>query len=414
MYLYEANSKLGRAHPNPRPVERDKRRLLVTRNRFLTLIGLTAALLALLLIGVYTAQARQTQFDSYTLPGDQAFPEGIAFQQSTGDFYVSSTTDGAIYKGNIARQAAEVWLPGATEGLTGTRGMKVDGQGRLFASAGPQGMMYVFDTADKRLLSKLSTNVPGSFINDVSIAPDGAAYFTDSRAPNIYKVAAGSDGAFSLETWLVVSPTIVYTTGFNLGGIDISDDGSRMIVAQANTGLLYRIDMASKGITEISVSEPMTGADGIWLDGQTLYVVRNSLKLLVTSALSADMGSGTVVSSQTHPTFNFPTTLAKAGDRLLIVNGQFDRRDNPALPFVVTSMPAPQAVAQPAASPTSAPAAATPTSAPVEVPTAVVSPVVPGMPTTGAGDMAGLAALLAVAAMLIFGGGLALRVRRGN
>lgn len=391
-----------------------------TTKRLLLLVGMAVGLLVVMAAGVYSTyaervqQTQQPQFDTYALPGNQAFPEGIAFQQSTGDFYVGSTTDGAIYRGNIGRPEAEVWLPGATEGLTGTRGMKVDGVGRLFVSAGPQGMMYVFNTADKRLLAKLSTNVPGSFINDVSIAPDGAAYFTDSRAPNVYRVSASAGGEFSLESWLVVSPTIVYTQGFNLGGIDISEDARYMIVAQANTGDLFRIDMTSKGISKIDLSgQIMTGADGIWLEGRTLYVVRNSARLLVTIAMSADLASGSVVSSDTHPTFSFPTTLAKAGDRLLIVNGQFDRRDNPSLPFVITSIPAPQAVVQPTASPTSVPAA-TPTLVP---PAATMPPIVPpaptpgvpGMPTTGAGDIVNLSALLLAAAVLVFGGGLLLR-----
>src|SRR5687767_5927348 len=164
--------------------------------RFYLFAVMVAGLLLVAATGAYATQAQQSQISSYVLPGDRVFPEGIAYQQATGDFYVGSTTDGSILRGNIARPEAEVWLPGATEGLTGTRGMKVDSAGRLFVSAGPQGMMYVFNTTDKRLLTKLSTNLQGSFINDVSIAPDGAAYFTDSRLPNVYKVSANAGGEF--------------------------------------------------------------------------------------------------------------------------------------------------------------------------------------------------------------------------
>lgn len=384
-------------------------------------MAMAVGLLAVVFAGAYAAQAQQSQFSSYVLPGEKVFPEGIAYQQSTGDFYVGSTTDGSILQGNIARPGAEVWLPGATEGLTGTRGMKVDGAGRLFVSAGPQGLIYVFNITDKKLLARLATNIQGSFINDVSVAPDGAAYFTDSRVPNVYKVSADAGGQFSLETWLVVSPTIVYTQGFNLGGIDVSDDGRYMIVAQGNTGDLFRIEMSSKTITRIDLGgQSMKDADGLWLDGQTLYVVRNSAALLVIISMSADLASGTVVSSASDPSFSFPTTLAKANDRLLIVNSQFDKQRSgtpPTLPFTVSSIPAPQGVGQPQPQPVlpTATLAVAPTEAPTIAPAAsTVVPsstpsVVPGMPTTGGSDRSGLTVLLILVTMLILSGSLLLR-----
>ena len=35
----------------------------------------------------------------YVLPGEQVFPEGVAYQSETGDFYVGSTTDGTVFAG---------------------------------------------------------------------------------------------------------------------------------------------------------------------------------------------------------------------------------------------------------------------------------------------------------------------------
>jgi len=43
-----------------------------------------------------------------------------------------------------------------------------------------------------------------------------------------------------------------------------------------------------------------------------------------------------------HPSFAFPTTLAQAGSRLLVVNGQLDKLGAPAmvtLPFTISSIP---------------------------------------------------------------------------
>jgi hypothetical protein len=41
--------------------------------------------------------------ERYVLPGEQVFPEGVAYQSDTGDFYVGSTTDGTVFRGNVER-----------------------------------------------------------------------------------------------------------------------------------------------------------------------------------------------------------------------------------------------------------------------------------------------------------------------
>ncbi len=48
--------------------------------------------------------------DRYILPGNAVFPEGIAYQPRTGDFFVSSTTDGTIFRGNLRDKLARVFL----------------------------------------------------------------------------------------------------------------------------------------------------------------------------------------------------------------------------------------------------------------------------------------------------------------
>lgn len=303
---------------------------------------LSCILAAGLCLLALTATTALAQFSSYILPGDQVFPEGIAYQASTGDFYVSSTTDGAIFRGNVAQPEARVWLAGGTEGLTGSRGMKVDARGRLLVSAGPQGMVFVFDTASGQLINKFSTGVMPSFVNDVTIAPDGKAYFTDSQSPFLYRLGETAQGALTLEKWIDVRPAITYTQGFNLGGIVATPDGRYLLVVQGNVGKLYRIDLASKAIAEVDLGgESLLNADGMYLDGQTLWVIRNSDRLLVTVRMGDDFASGQVLSSVADPSFKFPTTLALANNnRLLVVNGQFDRRQGtPDLPFTVSSVP---------------------------------------------------------------------------
>lgn len=287
----------------------------------------------------------------YIFPAaDVVYPEGIAYHAGTGDFFVGSTNGGAVYRGNVRRGSRQIqlFLPPGSDGRTDVRGMKVNPQGQLFMAGGTTGTMWMYDAVTGRLLSSFNNGVANSFINDVAIAPDGAAYFTDSNVPLLYRIKADTEGVFRYEPWLDLRGTaIAYAQGFNLNGIVATPDGKHLITVQSNTGKLFRIDLASKVVDEIKLAggDLMTNGDGLLLEGTTLYVSRNSLNLIVQIRLAADYASGQQVGSFTDPAFALTTTIARAGDRLLVVNSQFNRRasNNPALPFSIASVPAPDA-----------------------------------------------------------------------
>ncbi len=114
---------------------------------------------------------------------------------------------------------------------------------------------------------------------------------------------------------------------------------------QSNTGKLFRIDTQSKEVVEIDLGgETLENGDGILLDGQTLYVVRNQQALIVPVKLSEDFASGEVGEGFTDQSLAYPTAIAKHDDRPLVVNSQFDRRrsgEDPELPFTVSEIETP-------------------------------------------------------------------------
>ncbi len=283
----------------------------------------------------------------YSFPAaDVVYPEGIGYHAGNGDFFAGSTNGGAVYRGNAWRgsRQIELFLPAGSDGRTDVRGIKVNPQGQLFLAGGPTGTMWMYDAVTGRLLSSFRNGIQGSFINDVAIAPDGAAYFTDSNVPLLYRVKADAQGIYQFEFWRDLRDTVIqYGQGFNLNGIAVTPDNKYLIVVQSNTGKLFRIAIDTKEVTEIALAggDRMTNGDGLLLDGQTLHVVRNSLNLIVQLRLAADYASGQQVGSFTDPSFQFTTTIARAGDRLLVVNSQFNRRmaNNPELPFSVSSVP---------------------------------------------------------------------------
>ena len=169
--------------------------------------------------------------------------------------------------------------------------------------------------------------------DSVWIAPDGAAYVTDSALPIIWRVTLGASG-WSLQRWLDVAPTITYTpstTDFDLGGITSTPGGHHLLVAQGTTGQLWRISLADKQIREVAIDGPLVrNADGIALRGDTLYVVQNFLRRITTLQLS-DHGlvARTVSVTATSPTRTF-TTAKLVGGSLLAVDSTFGLAAAPA------------------------------------------------------------------------------------
>jgi Cu-Zn family superoxide dismutase len=295
----------------------------------------------------YQTMQEVSRAERYVLPGEQVFPEGVAYRPHTGDFYVGSTTDGTVFRGNVegGPKEAEVFLEPESGGQTTAIGMEVDAKGRLFIAGGDTGRIFIYDTESADLVRRLDTpEAEATFLNDVAVTPDGDAYFTDSLRPVLFRVTSTGDRVGEAETWLNFEGTpAAYEEGFNLNGIDATEGGRYLVAVQSNTGELFRIDTESKEVVKINLGgETLANGDGLLLDGRTVYVVRNEQELIVPVKLSGDYVSGEVGEPFTDPSFAFPTTIAKTDGRLLVVNSQFDKREGePELPFTISSVEVP-------------------------------------------------------------------------
>ena len=310
---------------------------------------LSAVLLTGSLVACNSTTSPEAEVTSYILPGEMVFPEGIAHRAGSPNFYVGSTTDGTIFKGTLGQAATEVLLP-ADAARPFAVGMKVDEAGRLYIAGGMSGKMFVYDTASKALIKAFDTPAaPDRFINDVALSTD-AAYFTDSNRPLLFRVSRTATGVGdTAEAWLDLTTTIIQyqpsdpALGPNLNGIVVTPDNNYLIVVQSNTGKLFRITIADKTVIEIDLGASKVNGDGLLLNGQTLYAVAKPNIVRVT--LSADFSSGALGTPFTDASLRFPTTIAQEGDRLLVVNAQFDKRGpglTPELPFTVSSVAIPK------------------------------------------------------------------------
>jgi Cu-Zn family superoxide dismutase len=286
----------------------------------------------------------------YALPGDEVYPEGVAYRPETGEFFVGSTTDGTVFRGNVGEPGAEaeVFLEPGEDGRTAATGMKVDPEGRLFVAGGDTGQLFVYDTSTGQALAgfRIQPEDEVTFVNDVALGPDGSAYFTDSMNPSLYRLFPYGEGGYGFEPFLDLEDTpIEYGEGINLNGIAATEDGRYLITVQSNTGNLYRIDTRSKEVMQVDLGgERLENGDGILLDGRTLYVVRNRQGLIFPVRLAQDFASGEVGEGFTDPSLAYPTTIVAYDGRLLVVNSQFGRRqsgEEPELPFAVSSLEIP-------------------------------------------------------------------------
>lgn len=281
---------------------------------------------------------------TFALPGARTFPEGVAYDPATGDFFVGSTRSGAVLRGNVRDVSGEteVFLEGGADGRGGVTGMKVDGQGRLWISGRDSGRAFVYDAGSGKLIKVLDTPPAAStLINDVTVTQD-AAYFTDSFRPTLFRVPLTAEGVGDIEPWLDFGGTPVrYQRGFNLNGIAATADGRYLITVQFNTGELYRIDTETGEIMEVDLGgETLKTGDGLLLESRTLYVVRESPGEIVPVRLSKDFASGEIGEPFSDASFRFPTTIAGYDDRLLVVNSQLNT-GSPKLPFTVSDVPVP-------------------------------------------------------------------------
>jgi Cu-Zn family superoxide dismutase len=307
-----------------------------------------APLAAALVLTITTTSAQKpAAITQYPLPPDVTYPEGIAYDAKQETIYTGSAESGTIVRMTLAgKQTATVSPPGSVlqaPPFPALLGMKIDPSGRLWVAGGRTGSMAVVDSRKGAVLKKFEVpKKDASLINDVTLV-GSSAYFTDSLTPTLWRITAKGDQIGDLEPWLQFAGSpIEYTTpGANLNGITATPDGRSLIVVQMNKGLLFRITVQDKRITPIDVGgEALTAADGLVLDGQTLYVVRQGEQEIATVQLDADLSKGRVVSRFRNAALLWPATAVKVGDQLLVVNTQFNKRTTKdPVPFSIVGVP---------------------------------------------------------------------------
>jgi hypothetical protein len=109
----------------------------------------------------------------------------------------------------------------------------------------------------------------------------------------------------------------------NLNGIQATPNGTTLIVAHSTNAQLYTVEPATGASAAIAgVSVPFV--DGIVLEAGRLWAVQNFSNQIARIRLVPDLASGVVEAVITSDLFQIPTTAARFGSRLAVVNAKFD------------------------------------------------------------------------------------------
>jgi hypothetical protein len=308
------------------------------------LILLMTALLVLALVPT-TAGARAFP-DRIPLP-DGFFPEGIAISGNTA--YVGSLIDGTIVAQDL-RSGATTQFAGPPGSAAIAVGLDVDDRGRLWVAGGGPALdpglvpaVRAYDTTTGALVYERA--VGAGFVNDVIVTED-AAWFTDSFAAQLIRVPIADDGTIGEPQNVPLVGDYVQVPGaFGLNGIEAT--GNMLVVAQATApdvpgAALYAVpadsDAPVLAAERIALDGLLVGADGLVLVGRTLHVVTGP-DGIVEVKLAGNLGSGKVGPAVPVPGSVTPTTAAKFGAQLYVVDAKFPTSGAPFETYETVAVP---------------------------------------------------------------------------
>jgi sugar lactone lactonase YvrE len=285
------------------------------------LVILAAALL--MSLSPVAASAHQDLPDRIDLP-DGWQPEGITTDGKS--LYSGSLADGAILRADPRTGSTEI----IAAGEPGRVAVGVDYDRRrdlLWVAGGPTNEIRVHDAdSGDTLVTYTFPSTEGRFINDL-VVTRRAVYATDSFNQELLVVPLRHHRGLpdpGAATTLPLTGDLSYTqdpSPFNLNGIVAS--GRWLLAVQSNTGLLFRINPRTGVTRTVDLDGSLTNGDGLEIDGDILYVVRNQLNAIAVVDLQRRLRSGAIVDTLTDDDFDVPTTVALLRHSLYAVNARF-------------------------------------------------------------------------------------------
>ena len=216
------------------------------------------------------ATARPAPPARISIPGERIFPESLTSTPG-GSVIIGSIGHEAIFRARPGSARAALWIRPGADGIQSIFGVLADPKSHTLwacsnslgpprGPAPPHPALYAFDLQTGRLKGRYPFPTPGALCNDISIAPDGTAYATDTDNMEVVRLAKG---AHRLEVWS--DHGAFGPKGGLLDGIVVMH--GRVIVGTLATSKLFSVPIESDGragpVTEIALDHPLYRPDGI-------------------------------------------------------------------------------------------------------------------------------------------------------
>lgn len=264
-------------------------------------------------------------------------PEGIT--TDGGSLYVGSLKNGALWKGSPRSSRGEV----LAKGRKGRVAVGVDydrSRDLLWVAGGATGVIRAHDARSGDVVATYRFG-SGRFLNDLTVTRRGV-YATDSMGDELAVVPLRRGDrlprAGKARTLRLTGAFEPVPDAFNLNGV--VHTGHWLLAVQSVNGKLFRVDPRTgrSRIVEVTGARLVNG-DGLELDGDTLYVVRNQNNRVVALELGPGVTTAKRVARLTDPDLDVPATAAVAREALWAVNARFGTTPTAETEYWITRLP---------------------------------------------------------------------------
>jgi hypothetical protein len=261
---------------------------------------------------------------AYELVDKTVIPEGIAYDLPSRTLFMGSIAQGKVYRLGEHGEVNE--FAGASANLDYVLGLAVDSPRRILYAVSTSALtiegekklrnaVVAFDIESRKLTKRY--DVPGAQqLNDVTVAPGGRVFTSDSASGAIYEIPVKGPG----PARELVAPNQI--RGSN--GIAPSPDGQRLFVAHS-TGIAV-VDVNTGAVKRVvnETRETVAAIDGLYQWQGELIGVQNVTSPGRVIAISLGRGGESIVRVRTllshhHRALDEPTTGAIAGDAFYLL-----------------------------------------------------------------------------------------------
>lgn len=276
----------------------------------------------------------QTPRINFTAP--LAYPEGVAYNEKTNTFFVSSVKTATIGTVDPNGNYAVFYQDNS---LKSSYGMKIDPKSnRLWVCTADGNYSRFSEPATYKKISRLisidmatkkkvndinlASLYPGKhFINDLAFDDKGNIYITDSYSPVIYKVDAKGIASIFTQSDFFKGEDV------GLNGIVYSPKGF-LLTANGQQGALYKVDINNpKNVTKVKINNLFPGADGLLWDNQNNLVLIQNKGVDKTFQLNSKdnwQSAEILAATATTDRFQYPTTGVLQSGKVYVLNAKLN------------------------------------------------------------------------------------------